>query len=119
MTKDKAKKIAVKVAVTFLEASIAYLTASGWKFDKVVLAGAVGAGVSAVYNLSKHYYYDRMEFQVSLSLFILGLYVFLQSAVYLGWFSVDPKLLGFVGVAFVFVLILEALWHPITVWRRP
>lgn len=55
---------------------------------------------------------------MNLSLFILGLYVFLQSAVYLAWFAVDPKLLGFIGIAFVVVLILEALWHPITVWKR-
>jgi hypothetical protein len=44
-----------------------------------------------------------------MAMFILGLYVFLQSVVYLGWFSVDSKLIGFVGIAFVVVLILEAL----------
>lgn len=47
---------------------------------------------------------------MSLSLFVLGLYVFLQSAVYLAWFSVDPKFLGFVGMAFVAVLIIEVLF---------
>lgn len=47
---------------------------------------------------------------MSLSLFLLGLYVFLQSAVYLAWFTVDPKLLGFVGMLFVVVVIIEALF---------
>lgn len=58
---------------------------------------------------------------MSLSIFILGLYVFLQSAVYLTWFAVDPKLLGFVGITFVIVLIIETLftlnsnnWH----WKK-
>jgi hypothetical protein len=44
-----------------------------------------------------------------LSSFLLALYVFLQSAVYLVWFAVDPKLLGFVGIAFVIVFIVEVL----------
>lgn len=44
-----------------------------------------------------------------LSSFLLALYVFLQSAVYLVWFAVDPKLLGLVGMAFVVVFILEVL----------
>lgn len=56
---------------------------------------------------------------MSLSTFLLGLYVFLQSAVYLAWFVVDSKLLGLVGMAFVIVLIIEALWHPIILTRRP
>lgn len=55
---------------------------------------------------------------MNLSLFILGLYVFLESAVDLKWFNVDPKLLGFVGIAFVVVLLVEALWHPIVVWKN-
>jgi hypothetical protein len=46
---------------------------------------------------------------MSLSTFILALFVFLQSAVLLGWFSVDSKLIGFVGIAFVVVLVLESL----------
>lgn len=57
-----------------------------------------------------------------LSLLILGLYVFLQSAVYLAWFSVDPKLIGFVGMAFVVVLIVEALFTLRAnnwTWKRP
>ena len=44
-----------------------------------------------------------------LSSFLLALYVFLQSAVYLAWFAVDPKLLGFVGIAFVIVFLIECL----------
>lgn len=55
---------------------------------------------------------------MSLSMFILTLFVFLQSAVSLAWFSVDPKLLGFVGMAFVVVIIIEALWRPITFWKK-
>jgi hypothetical protein len=46
----------------------------------------------------------------NLSTFILGLFVFLQSAVLLGWFAVDNKLLGFVGMAFVVVLVFEVLF---------
>ena len=55
---------------------------------------------------------------MNLSTFILALFVFLQSAVYLAWFSVDPKLLGFVGIAFVVVLIIEVLWRPLVI-KRP
>lgn len=55
---------------------------------------------------------------MNLSQFLLGLYVFLQSAVYLTWFTVDPKLLGFVGIAFVVVLLIEALWRPITIFKN-
>lgn len=56
-----------------------------------------------------------------LSLFVLGLYVFLQSAVYLTWFSVDPKMLGFVGITFVILLIIESLLvisHYPLPWRK-
>lgn len=55
---------------------------------------------------------------MSLSTFLLGLFVFLQSSVLLGWFSVDSKLLGFVGLAFVAVLVIEALRGPVTLWKR-
>lgn len=55
---------------------------------------------------------------MKLSTFILGLFVFLQSAVYLAWFAVDPKLLGVVGMAFVVVLIIEALKGPIKLWAN-
>lgn len=47
---------------------------------------------------------------MSLSIFILGLWVFLQSYVVLGWGTVDAKLIGFVGMAFVVCLIVEALF---------
>lgn len=46
-----------------------------------------------------------------LSLFLLTLYVFLQSAVYLALFTVDPKQIGIVGMAFVIVFIIETVWH--------
>lgn len=55
---------------------------------------------------------------MSLSTFILGLFVFLQSAVYLAWFDVDAKLLGFVGMAFVVVLVLETVWQPIVLGKK-
>lgn len=59
MTTDKAKKIAVKVAVTFIEGAIAYVSVQpNHTLNKTLLIGAVAAGVSAVYNLSKHYAYD-------------------------------------------------------------
>lgn len=44
-----------------------------------------------------------------LSTFILGLFVFLQAGALLTWFTVDPKLLGIVGMAFVIVLIVETV----------
>lgn len=46
---------------------------------------------------------------MSLSTFVLALFVFLQSAVLLGWFAVDAKLIGFVGIAFVVIAVLEGL----------
>lgn len=59
---------------------------------------------------------------MSLSLFVLGLYVFLQSAVYLAWFTVDPKLIGFIGMAFVVILILETILvvngRPLRIFKR-
>lgn len=48
---------------------------------------------------------------MSLSLFVLALYIFLQSAGSLGWFLVDPKFLGFVGIAFVVIVVIEALFY--------
>lgn len=59
---------------------------------------------------------------MSLSLFVLGLFVFLQSAVYLAWFSVDPKFLGFVGMAFVVILVIETFFsvagRPLVIRKR-
>lgn len=46
---------------------------------------------------------------MTLSSFLLALYIFLQSVVSLGWFSVDSKLVGFVGIAFVTVFVIEVL----------
>ncbi len=53
---------------------------------------------------------------MSLSTFILALYIFLESAVKLAWFSVDPKLTGLVGIVFVIVVILEATILRGTTW---
>lgn len=55
MDKSRAKKIAVKVVITFVEAAIAYWVTTGQLATKAALAGAIGAGISAVYNLSRHY----------------------------------------------------------------
>lgn len=56
------------------------------------------------------------------SLFVLVLYVFLQSAPAFGWFTVDPKLQAIVGIAFVISVLVEVVLyaraqHPL--WRRP
>lgn len=55
---------------------------------------------------------------MSLSEFLLALFIFLQGSNLLGWFTVDPKFIGAVGVTFVVVLVLEVLWHPITLFKR-
>ncbi len=55
MDKAKVKSIAIKVVVTFIEAAVAAWVVTGFKTDKVALAGAIGAGLSAVYNITKHY----------------------------------------------------------------
>lgn len=44
------------------------------------------------------------------SFFVLVLWVFLQSAAVYKWFSVDPKLVAFVGMVFVVVVVVETLW---------
>lgn len=43
------------------------------------------------------------------SLLLLALYVFLQSAPTFGWFAVDPKLTAFIGIVFVVIVILEII----------
>ena len=48
---------------------------------------------------------------LSLSTFMLGLYVFLQSAATHKWFSVDAKLTSFIGLAFVVLLIFETVFR--------
>lgn len=55
---------------------------------------------------------------MSLSNFILGLFVFLESSVDLGWFAVDTKLIGVVGIAFVIVLVWEALRGPVVLVKN-
>lgn len=47
---------------------------------------------------------------MSLSLFVLALYVFMQSYVERGWGTIDPKLIGLVGLLFVLLVILETLF---------
>jgi hypothetical protein len=46
---------------------------------------------------------------MSLSLFVLALWVFLQSAATYNWFSVDAKLIAFVGIVFVVIVVVEAV----------
>lgn len=45
----------------------------------------------------------------TLSGVLLALWVFLQSGAGLGWFSVDPKLVGWVGIITVVVFAIEVL----------
>jgi len=48
----KYQQLAEKVAVTFVEAAVVYLTVVPTvNWNKTAIAGAVGAGLSAVYNL--------------------------------------------------------------------
>lgn len=47
---------------------------------------------------------------MSLSLFVLALYVFLQSSVALGWFTADPKFTATVGILFVVIVVFESLF---------
>jgi hypothetical protein len=47
---------------------------------------------------------------MNLSHFVLALYVLLESFVYLKFVSVDPKLIGVIGVAFVVILIIETVY---------
>lgn len=47
---------------------------------------------------------------MALSLFVLALWVFLQSAATYAWFTVDPKLVAFVGIVFVIAVIVEAIY---------
>jgi hypothetical protein len=46
---------------------------------------------------------------MSLSLLALALFVFLQSAVLLGWFAVSGQFLGVVGIITVIALLLEGV----------
>jgi hypothetical protein len=44
-----------------------------------------------------------------LSQFILALWVFLVSATQLGWFNIDGRFIGLVGIAYVVIFVLECL----------
>ena len=44
-------KIALNIVVTFFQAGFAVWAATGFALDKVVIGSAVGAGISAVWNL--------------------------------------------------------------------
>jgi NADH:ubiquinone oxidoreductase subunit 3 (subunit A) len=52
-----------------------------------------------------------------LSYFVLMLWVFLTSTVQLGWWTVDNRLLGFIGLAAVVIFVLESL--SVVTWRVP
>lgn len=50
------KKIAERMAVTAVQAAVAFLAVNNWHFqDETVIAGMIGAGLSAAYNLFKQY----------------------------------------------------------------
>lgn len=50
---QSAKVVAINVCVTFVQAALAVLAVNNWDFsNKTVIAGAVGAGASAVWNLT-------------------------------------------------------------------
>lgn len=52
MKYQSTKTVLTNVVVTFFQAALAVLAVSNWNFsDKTVVAGAVGAGASAVWNL--------------------------------------------------------------------
>lgn len=63
---------------------------------------------------------------MSLSIFILTLWVFLQSAAERGWFTVDPRLISLIGLAFVAAVLLETFFIvfrgrpllPVRAWPR-
>lgn len=50
---------------------------------------------------------------MSLSTILLALFVLLQSLGLLGWYAVSSRVLGFVGLAYVVILLLEVagIWH--------
>lgn len=48
---------------------------------------------------------------MSFSLFVLALYVFLQSVPAYKWFSVDPKFTAFIGLVFVVTVVVEAVFY--------
>ncbi len=49
--KPTPKTVAVNAIVTFVQAFVAYLAVSNWDYtNKTVIAGAIGAGLSVVWN---------------------------------------------------------------------
>ncbi len=44
-----------------------------------------------------------------LSQFVLMLWVFLSATVQLGWWAVDGRLMGFIGLAAVVIFVLESV----------
>ena len=63
---EPAKVIVANMIVTFLQAAGSFWLAAGGGFDKLTLAGAAGAGFSAVYNLvikpySKKLWAERLQ----------------------------------------------------------
>lgn len=66
MDVKKVKLILVRVLVTFVEGAGAYFAVNGWDFNsKTVVAGAVAAGLSALYNWARHYYPEIFSFGVT------------------------------------------------------
>lgn len=56
---------------------------------------------------------------MNLSSVLLALWVFLVSSVsYLAWFEVDAKLIGWIGVIFVIVWVVESLRGPVVIFKR-
>lgn len=55
---------------------------------------------------------------MQLSYFVLMLWVFLTTTVQMGWWAVDSKLIGFVGLAAVVIFVLESLGVVAWSWRK-
>lgn len=51
MTRAEINALLIRLAVTFVQGFFAVWAAAGFKADKVVLGGAVAAGLSLVYNM--------------------------------------------------------------------
>lgn len=54
-------KTGIKMLVTFVQAFLAVWAVSGFKADKVIVGGAIGAGLSAVYNLVLVPLFERLN----------------------------------------------------------
>lgn len=51
MNYETAKTVTINIIVTFIQAAVATWAATGFATDKLALSGAVGAGLSAVWNV--------------------------------------------------------------------